>query len=258
MRELLKKMAKNQFLFEELVKRDFKKKYKRTILGMGWSILNPLLQLFVMRLVFSQFFGSQMRYYTTYMFAGNLMFHFFRESTDGGMRALVDNAHIFKKVNVPKYMFLLSKNVSSILNFGLTLVVFFLFVAIDGVPFSWTYLVIVYPIACMILFNTGVGLVLSAMEVFFEDTHYLYEVFILLVMYASAIFYSVDGYSQIMQRLFLCNPIYVYIKFVRILIIDGTLPSIEYAILALGYGLVALVIGIWVYKKNNHKFLYYV
>ena len=98
-----------QFLFEELVKRDFKKKYKRTVLGMAWSVLSPLLSLLVMRLVFTQFFGRSTPHYTTFLFGGNLVFEFFSDSTNQGMTSLMDNAYIFTKVNVPKYLFLFAK-----------------------------------------------------------------------------------------------------------------------------------------------------
>ena len=85
-------MKRYQFLFEELVKRDFKKKYKRTVLGMAWSLLSPLLTLLVMRLVFTQFFGETMEHYTTYLFCGNLIFACFSESTGLGMTSLLENA----------------------------------------------------------------------------------------------------------------------------------------------------------------------
>ena len=124
---MLKKLKQNQFLFEELVKRDFKKKYKRTVLGMAWSMLSPLLMLLVMRLVFTQFFGRNMDHYTTYLFCGTLIFSFFNESTTQGMASLLSNGSIFTKVNIPKYLFLFSKNVQTLINFGLTLIVFFLF-----------------------------------------------------------------------------------------------------------------------------------
>lgn len=104
MNYFLQTLNKNRFLFSELVKRDFKQKYKRTVLGMGWSILSPLLTLLVMRLVFTQFFGRNMPHYTTYLFAGNPIFSYFREATTGGMNALMGNAHIFTKINVPKYI----------------------------------------------------------------------------------------------------------------------------------------------------------
>ena len=111
---MFNKLLRHQFLFEELVKRDFKKKYKRTVLGMAWSVLSPLLMLLVMRLVFTQFFGRGMEHYTTYLFCGNLVFSYFSESTGQGMTSLMGNAGIFTKVNVPKYLFLFSKNVQTL------------------------------------------------------------------------------------------------------------------------------------------------
>jgi len=254
----MEKIKKHQFLFEELVKRDFKQKYKRTVLGMGWSILSPLLTLLVMKLVFTQFFGRTMEHYTTYLFAGNLMFNYFREATTGGMNALMANRHIFTKINVPKYIFLLSKNVSSILNFAITLLVFFLFAAIDGVAFSFKFITILYPICCLMLFNIGVGLVLSALFVFFRDVTYLYDVFTMLLMYMSAIFYTVDSYAPAIQNLFLINPVYCAIKYVRMVVINGTIPGLSLHVLLLAYAALALFFGGLMYKRKNHQFLYYV
>ena len=137
---MFEKLKKNQFLFEELVKRDFKGKYKRTILGVFWSLLSPLLQLAVMAMVFTRFFGRTTPHYMIYLFSGNLVFTYFNEATNQGMTALESNAHIFTKINVPKYIFLLSKNVSSLINFLLTLVIYFIFVAIDGLPFRFSFI----------------------------------------------------------------------------------------------------------------------
>ena len=258
MKKLINNLKKQQFLFEELVKRDFKQKYKRTVLGMGWSILSPLLTLLVMRLVFTQFFGRNMPHYTTYLFAGNLMFSYYREATSGGMHALMANKGIFTKINVPKYLFLLTKNVSSIINFGLTLLVFFLFAAIDGVAFSFKFIAILYPILCLMAFNIGVGLILSALFVFFRDISYLYDVFTMLLMYMSAIFYTVDNYAPSIQRLFLINPVYCAIKYVRLVVLDGTIPSVQFHLLLAAYAALALLLGGLIYKKKNHEFLYYV
>ena len=258
MKRFLHRLKNNQFMFEELVKRDFKQKYKGTALGMAWSILSPLLTLLVMRLVFTQFFGRHMEHYTTYLFAGNLVFSYFRESTRGGMNSLMANAHIFTKINVPKYLFLLSKNVSALINFGLTLCVFFAFVIIDKVPFKLSFLAIIYPISTLVLLNVGIGMILSALYVFFRDFQYIYDVFLMLLMYSSAIFYTVDGYSPWIQRIFLCNPVYCNIKYIRVIVLEGHLPSLAFHFLLLFYAVLALVIGGWIYKKENHKFLYYV
>ena len=255
---MYQKLAKYSFLFEELVKRDFKKKYKRTVLGMGWSILAPLLQLLVMRIVFTQFFGRGMEHYTTYLFCGNLVFSYFSESTGQGMSSLMGNASIFTKVNVPKYLFLISKNVQALINFGLVLAVFFIFCILDGIAFTWKFLLLFYPILSLLLFNIGVGLILSALFVFFRDIQYLWTVFTQLLMYLSAIFYSIDGYPQTMQYLFLLNPIYLHIRYFRKIVIDGTIPSVWFHLLMIADVAIVLGIGCWMYKKYNTRFLYYV
>lgn len=258
MHHTLQRLKENKFAFEELVKRDFKQKYKRTVLGMFWSVLSPLLTLLVMRLVFTNFFGRNVAHYTTYLFAGNLMFNYYKEQTNGGMQALMANASIFTKINVPKYLFIFSKSVSAAINFGITLIVFFVFVAIDGIRFHWSILAMVYPIVMLTLFNIGVGMILSALFVFFRDIAYIYDIFTLLLMYMSAIFYNVDSFPVKIQRVFLLNPVYCAIKYVRVVVIDGNLPSIAYHVLLLIYATAAVGIGSFIYKKYNTKFLYYV
>lgn len=255
---MFNKLLRYQFLFEELVKRDFKKKYKRTVLGMAWSVLSPLLMLLVMRLVFTQFFGRGMEHYTTYLFCGNLVFSYFSESTGQGMTSLMGNAGIFTKVNVPKYLFLFSKNVQTLINFGLTLCVFFVFCVLDGITFTWKFICLLFPICCLVLFNVGVGLILSAMFVFFRDIQYLWSVFTQLLMYMSAIFYTIDSYSYTVQCLFLLNPLYLFIRYFRKIVIEATIPTIWFHLLMLADVIIVFGIGCWMYKKYNTRFLYYV
>ena len=255
---MFQKLKRHQFLFEELVKRDFKKKYKRTVLGMGWSVLSPLLQLLVMSMVFGVFFGRKTPHYTIYLFCGNLIFAFFKEATNGGMGTIMQNAAIFTKVNVPKYLFLLSKNVQAFINFLLVLAVFFVFVLIDGIPFTWKFICLLYPICGLVLFNIGVGMILSALFVFFRDTQYLYDVFTMLLMYMSAIFYTIDNYSPLVQHLFLLNPIYLFIRYFRKIVIEATIPTIWFHLLMAAWVAAVLGVGCLMYKKLNAKFLYYV
>lgn len=251
------KIKQNQFLFEELVKRDFKKKYKRTILGMLWSLISPLMTLLVMSIVFKQFFGRNTPHYTIYLFSGNLVFQFFKDSTYGGMSSLMANSSIITKINLPKYMFLLSKNVASVINFGLTLIIYFVFVACDGISFSFRFLALIYPVLCLILFNIGVGFILSALFVIFKDIQYLYDIFTLLLMYLSAIFYTTTAYPEHIQKLFYLNPLYVYITYFRHVVIDGYIPALPTHALCFIYSFLALSIGTLIYKKYNYKFLYY-
>lgn len=247
-----------RFLFEELVKRDFKKKYKRTVLGMAWSMLSPLLMLLVMKVVFGQFFGRATPHYTTYLFCGLLVFNWFSESTNSGMRSLYGNAAIFTKVNVPKYLFLFAGNVQTLINFALTLLVFFFFCVLDHVAFSWKFLLLVYPILTLLVFNIGIGMVLSALFIFFYDMDYLWRVFVQLLMYGSAIFYQIDTMSPALQQVFQLNPVYRHIAYVREIVLHGAIPSLETHLVIAGFALAAFLAGAFMYKHYNTRFLYYV
>lgn len=248
----------HKFLFEELVKRDFKAKYKRTILGMVWSILSPLLMLTVMAIIFGNFFGRSIEHYIIYLFSGQVIFNYFTEATNEGMQALITNSSIFTKINVPKYLFLFSKNVSALINFGIILVIYFGFVAFDGISFTSHFLLLLYPIICLIVMNVGIGLILSALYIFFKDIQYIYRLFTQIVMYGSAIFYSIDILPQHLQTLFYCNPIFVCITYFRSIVLHNAVPDLRLHLLLAGYALVLFGIGCWVYKKYNYKFLYYV
>ncbi len=254
---MIEKLKRNRFLFEELVKRDFTKKYKRTILGMAWSILSPLMNLLIMWLVFGKLLGANVEHFAIYIFAGQLVFSYFTDATNQGMTSLLANASIFTKVNVPKYLFLFSQNVSALINFGLTLLVFFTFVTIDGIPFTWKYVMLIYPILLLIAFNLGLGLILSALFVFFRDMQYLWGIATQLIMWMSAIFYPIDMFSDTVRNLFLLNPLYLFIRYFRKIVIESTIPSPQFHLLLLLDAVIVLGIGMWMYKKYNHEFLYY-
>ena len=199
-----------------------------------------------------------MEHYTTYLFCGNLVFSYFNESTSQGMTSLMGNAGIFTKVNVPKYLFLFSKNVQTLINFGLTLCVFFLFCVLDGITFTWKFILLLYPIGCLVLFNIGVGRIRSALFMFFRAIQYLWVVFTQLLMYMSAIFYTIERYSYTAQCLFLLNPVYLFIRYFRKIVIEATIPSVWFHLLMLADVAIALGLGCWMYKKYNTRFLYYV
>lgn len=258
MNQYLKIIKKNEFLFEELVKRDFKKKYKRTILGFVWSMLSPLIMLGVMSFVFSQFFGRMIEYYVLYILAGQIVFAYFSEATNTGMTALYTNASIFSKINLPKYLFVLSRSVSAGINFLLTIIIFFVFVFGYGIAPHFNMLLIIYPMICLMIFNFGVGLFLSALYVFFKDMQYLYSLLLQLLMYGSAIFYSIDILPSSVQFVFYLNPIYIYTTYIREAVIYNSTPGLFLNILIIAYAIGAFIIGWSIYKKYNYKFVYYI
>jgi len=255
---LIYKIKQNQFIFEELVKRDFKKRYARTALGMLWSILNPLMQLLIMRLVFTHFFGGRIPHYTTYLFSGMVIFNYFSESTREGMTTLIDNQSIFSKINVPKYLFLFAKNTQSLINFLLILVIFFVFCALDEVTFTWKFLLLLFPIVCLVIFNLGTGLILSALYIFFLDTQYFWNIFLQLLQYVCALFYQIETFPENIQKLFYINPVYLYIDYFRKIIIYGTIPALWIHLLILAEAVLMFTIGVLVYRKYNWEFLYYI
>ena len=255
---MLERLKKHKFLFKVLVKRDFARKYKRTVLGMAWSILSPLMNLLIMWLVFSHMFGNNVDHFVIFLFSGQMVFSFFTDATNMGMSSLLNNAGIFTKVNVPKYLFLFSQNVSSLINFGLTLGIYFLFVAIEGIPFTWNFLLLLFPIGCLVVFNTGLSLVLSALQVFFRDMQYLWGIVTQLIMWLSAIFYSIDTFPLHVRNMFLFNPLYLYIRYFRKIVLDGVIPSLGFHVAAGAYALLFFALGCHMYRKYNQEFLYYV
>lgn len=246
-----------KFVFVELVKRDFKKKYKRSVLGVFWSMLAPLCTLFVINFVFSHIWGRTQEHYLIYLFSGWMIFQFYSDATNGGMNSLMANAGIFSKVKVPKYMFLFSRVASSSVNFFLVFLLYLIFVLANGLPFTWKFITLLYPVVCMFLLILGVGLVLSALFVFFRDIQYLYGVFCTALMYFTPIFYTVDMMGD-KAWVFYLNPLYLYITYFRNVVIYSTIPSVVFHIYMLLYSLLFFAIGCGMYKKYNYKFLYYV
>lgn len=256
--KLLKKIKQHQFLLEEMVKRDFNKKYRRTVLGVAWSILSPLMMLFTMRFIFINLLGRDTPHYTIFLFSGLIVFNYFNSATKSGMKSIAGSAGIFTKVTVPKYLFLISTNIQSTINFAMSLAVYFFLVALDGLSFTWKFILLLYPICGITLVNVGMGLILSTLYIFFRDIEFVYSQMIRILRYCSAIFYSVDRFPVDVQLIFLLNPVYLCINYFRTVVIDGQIPSLTIHLLILVYASVTMGIGGWMYKKFNRRFLYHV
>ncbi|MBO4538037.1 MAG: ABC transporter permease [Erysipelotrichaceae bacterium] len=254
---MFRKIKNYQFLFEELVKRDFKIKYKGTWLGMIWSVLLPLLMFLVMRMILMEFFGRTTANYTTYLLSGQIVFNYYSDATKSGMRALRQNARIIDKVNIPKSLFVLASNVQVFISFLLNMVVYMIFIRIDGLSFSWKYLALLYPIFMLLMFNIGAGFVLSALYTFFMDVSYFYDVVLRLISYMSAIFYNVNQFAEAARIKFFINPVYCFIYYFRSIVIDGIIPPLWLHLLIFFDALFVLSLGAYLYEKYNTKFVYY-
>lgn len=251
------KINQYKFLFAELTKRDFKKKYKRTILGVLWSVISPFMTFLVQYFVFGFIFRRHDTQFVIYLLSGTLMYNFFTNATTAGMFSMYSNGGILSKVNVPKSLFVLSSNSAAIFNFLLTLIIYFAFMIFCHVSFGIHLLMMIYPIICLTIFNIGMSYILSSLFVFFRDMQYLYQIFTMLLMYMSAIFYETTRFPENLRFVFDINPIYRYISYMRSLVISATVPDLASHVICLAFSLGMLAIGYCVHKKTEQKFVYY-
>ena len=246
-----------RFLIRQLVSRDFKTKYKRSALGVFWSFLNPLLTMCVQYFVFSTIFKSDIPNYIVYLLIGIVVFNFFSESCGMSLTSIVGNASLITKVYVPKYIYPVTRVISSMINFGISLIPLVLVAAGTGVSFRKSTVLSVYFLTCVIIFSLGFGLFLSAAMVFFRDTQFLWGVLSMIWMYATPIFYPESILPEDFKLILQVNPLYHFLKNIRICIIDGISPEpiayIHSMLLALG----ALGIGALIFRKVQDRFVLY-
>lgn len=222
---LLNAIIRYKFLMKQLIIRDFKTKYKRSVLGVFWSFLNPLLTMSVQYLVFSTLFKSNTPYFATYLLTGLVIFGFFNEACSLGMSGITGNAALIKKVYIPKYIFPVSRVVSSLVNFVIGCIPLLGVMLLSGLTVRPAILLLTFDVLCLTLFVTGMVLLLSTMMTFFQDTQFLWNVFSMIWMYMTPIFYPESIIPGKFIKLYHMNPMYQFITFARTCIIDGVSPS---------------------------------
>lgn len=177
-------------LVQELVKRDLKVKYRRSFLGYLWSLLNPLLMMCVMSYVFSEIFQSTIPNFPLYLICGQTLWNFFNESTNMAMHSVLQNGALIKKVYIPKFIFPLSRVLSSFVTMSFSLIAILIVMLFTKATVYWTILLFWVPLLFLFIFCCGIGLVLSALSTYFRDITHLYGVLTLAWMYATPIFYD--------------------------------------------------------------------
>ena len=244
-------------LLRELVVRDIKVRYRHSALGLVWTVLNPLLMMVVITIVFSTLFKQNIPNFPIYYLSGSLIFAFNSESTTTALNSIISNASLIKKVYIPKYLFPLSNVLSGLVNLGFSLIAMFIVMLITNAPFHATLLLLPIPIFYTFLFSVGLGILLSAVTVFFRDIAHFYGVFILAWTYFTPIFYPVDILPDFALRLMQFNPMFHYVNFMRELVIYGTFPGITENLICVAMSVLMLFAGFWVfYKKQDHFVLY--
>lgn len=255
---ILQEVYHYRYLLHELVTRDIKKKYRRSVLGILWSILNPLLMMSVTAMVFSTLFRFSIDNYPLYLLIGQIMFSFFSESTTFAMTSILENGSLLKKIYIPKYLFPLSRVTSSCVNLLFTLPALIIIILVTGQPLTFGMLTFVFPLILLFFFCLGFGLLLTTVVVYFRDVYHLYGVLITLLSYATPIFYPEDIVPPEYQGLLLYNPLYYFVKAFRQSLYSGCMPDSSLLLICLIFALVAMVVGLWAFKKYENHFILYI
>ncbi|MEY8426691.1 ABC transporter permease [Lachnospiraceae bacterium 46-15] len=248
-------------LLKQLVKRDVKLKYRRSVLGYVWSILNPLLIMIIMTLVFSNMFdrGKSIANYPVYLITGRTIFEFMTSSTNAAMRSIIGNGALLKKCYVPKYIFTLAKVTSSLVDFVFSLGA--LVIVMICTRASVTPYILCTPLVMiqLYLFCCGLGFLLASMNVFFRDVQHIYKAATTAWMYLTPIFYPIQQLPENI-RFFVkgFNPMYYYVAQFRDMVCNGHFPGPRIFWGGWLIAVVAFVVGITVFKKSQDKFILYI
>lgn len=250
-------IKKYRFLISQLVARDFKKKYKRSVLGVFWSFLNPLLTMMVQYLVFSTLFMQNIPNYPAYLLIGIVSFSFFSEAASMSMTSIADNASLITKVYIPKYIFPVSRIISSSINLVISIIPLILVSILTGVHFTKAAPLSLYFLVCLIVFVMGLGLLLSVLTVFFRDIKFLWGVISMMWMYATPIFYPAEIVPERFRWVQELNPLCTVIVSIRSCIISGLSPEPIVYIKCFVMAMAMLLFGAWVFKKNQDRLFLY-
>ncbi len=254
---LIHSLNRYEFLIHQLVSRDFKTKYRRSVLGVFWSFLNPLLTMLVQYVVFSTLFSSSIPHYPVYLLTGIVLFNFFNETTSVGMTSITSNAPLITKVYVPKYIYPLSRMLSATVNVALSLIPLFLVAVFTGVYPALTWLLLAFNLLCLMSFSLGISYILSTLMVYFRDTQFLWTVVSMIWMYCTPIFYPESIIPAGLLPIYRMNPLYQLISFARCALIDRVSPGPSSYLSCLLVAVIPLVFGVWLFQRKEKDFVLY-
>ncbi|MCR5829366.1 MAG: ABC transporter permease [Lachnospiraceae bacterium] len=250
--------SKYRYLLYELIKKDIKLKYRSSVLGVLWTLLEPLLTMIVLTVVFSGLLGKGDESFPVYILCGRLLYSFFSTGTKTALKSIRKNASTIKKVYVPKYMYPLASTMSSYLMFLISLIVLVGVVLYEKVTITTAIIGSIVPLILVFFLTFGVGLILSVLDVFFRDLEYLWTVVLMLIMYTCAIFYKVESLKSITNEwIFKINPLYSLIVNFRNAIFGRPL-DMYHMWYAMGFSAVVMLIGSFLFYKKQDKFILYI
>jgi ABC-2 type transport system permease protein len=222
-----------------------------------WSFLNPLLTMAVQYIVFSTIFRSEISHFPVYLLSGIILFNFFSECVTLGMDSIVLNGPLITKVAMPKMIYPLSRSLSSLINLVISFVPLLAVMLVSGTPLTPALLLLPVVIVLLFGFVFGMTLILCTMNVFFRDTRFLWSVVSLLWTYATPIFYPISIIPAAWQGLFRLNPMFQMIDLLRTIVIGGTFPGLAQLGACLLCAVLPLLLGMWVFRRNEDKFVFH-
>ena len=250
-----------RFLIEQLVTRDFKVKYKRSFLGIAWSLLYPLMMMVVMTIIFSNFFKFTTPgvSYPAYLIIGITYFNYYSEASNLSMSTIIANFSLINKVYIPKYIFPLTKCLFVGINFLLTMIPLYVILFVTGTGICWQHIFLPFCWLCLFMFTLGMSFILSAVTVFVRDMLYVYGIVLQLLNYLTPVFWDISMISDpVILFLLKLNPLYQYLDFARTILLHHATPEPMQWVVCAVSGLVVLLIGSYVFKKHQHEFVYYI
>ena len=256
----LNNFKKFRFLLVELVKKNIKLKYRRSYLGMFWTLLEPIMTTMVLTFVFGTLLKrSSDPVYPVFILIGRLSYSFFSGGSKAAMRSVRKHSGMIKKVYVPKYIYPLSSVLSNFVIYLISLLVLVGACIVKKVHITPNVVLVVVPILILTLLTLGVGVLLSSLSVFFKDLEYLWDVALTLIMYCSAIFYSVDPVAnKSLYQVIRWNPLYGIIQNMRRVVIYGQSLDLYTTLYAFSFSVLSIAFGLYVFKKTQDKFILYV
>ena len=228
------------------------------MLGVLWSVLNPLLMMIVLTAVFSVVFRFDIPNFPVYLILGQTLFTFMSDATSGAMSSIIDSAPLIKKIRINKMLFPLEKVVFSLLNFAISLIAVVIVMLFFRIPPTVNLLAMPILLVFMLLFCAGLGMLLSSLAVFFRDVCHLWGVVITAWTYATPLFYPVGLLPDWMQAAEAFNPMYHYVCYFRDIAMYNTVPGLTENLICLGMAAITFAIGFAVFKATEKKFILYV
>lgn len=245
-------------LLFELISRDIKNKYRRSVLGVFWTLLNPLLMMTILSIVFSNIFRFEVENYAVYILCGQVLYNFFSDSTQAAMNSIIYSAPLLKKVYVPKYMFTLSRIMSCSINIFAAFAALLIVMVVTRTPLHYSMFLAVIPIFIMIMFSLGVGLILAALSVKYRDIVHLYSVFLAGYIYLAPVIYPINIIGNpTLKFIIKLNPVTNILEMFRGFVMYNSMPDLFTVLMSLLPSAAILVLGVWVFYKKQDEFILY-